>query len=169
MSPPTILQASARRATARSVICSPPPGRGFWTGFGSRIASSTWKYREGRTSLGPHLQDQLDRFPHLPDAGRRLRRERPAVLLVFILERAGADAERQSSPADQIDGRRDPGEVRGIAITDRRGQGGETDAAGDGGQPRQDGPAFQERLGGRAHTGDLGYLIQDPGTDQALI
>jgi hypothetical protein len=28
-------------------------------------------------------------------------------LLVFILEKAGADAERQPSPADQIDARRD--------------------------------------------------------------
>ena len=48
-SPPT-LQASARRATARKVSCSPPPaiitgGRGCCTGLGSRIASSTWKYR----------------------------------------------------------------------------------------------------------------------------
>src|SRR5580704_16783842 len=45
-----VVQASARRATARNVSCSPPPaiitgGRGFWTGFGSRIAPSTWKYR----------------------------------------------------------------------------------------------------------------------------
>jgi hypothetical protein len=42
--------ASARLATAHRVICSPPPaiitgGCGFCTGFGSRIASSTWKYR----------------------------------------------------------------------------------------------------------------------------
>ena len=58
---------------------------------------------EGRPWLGPHLQDQLDRFLHLPDAGRRSRRELPAVLPVFILEKAGTDAEGQSSPADQID------------------------------------------------------------------
>src|SRR5215831_13886654 len=44
---------------------------------------------EGRPRLGPHLQDQLDRFLHLPDAGRRLPRELPAVLLVFLLEEAG--------------------------------------------------------------------------------
>jgi hypothetical protein len=116
---------------------------------------------EGRTWLGPHPQDQLDRFLHLPDAGRRLRRELPAVLPVFILEKAGTDAERQSSPADQIDARRDLGEMRGIAITDRRSQGGETNTARDSGQPRQDGPAFQEWLVGRAHAGDLDHVIQD--------
>jgi hypothetical protein len=77
---------------------------------------------EGRTWLGPHLQDRLDRFLHLPDADRRRRREFPAVLLVFVLEKAGTDAERQSSPADQIDARRDFGEMRGIAITDRHSQ-----------------------------------------------
>jgi hypothetical protein len=43
---PPMLQASARRATARKVSCSPPPaiitgGRGFWTGFGSKMAFST--------------------------------------------------------------------------------------------------------------------------------
>jgi len=65
-------------------------------------------------------------------------------LLVFILEKAGADAERQSSPADQIDARRDLGEMRRIAITDRRGQGCQTDAARDSSQPGQDGPAFQQ-------------------------
>jgi len=43
---------------------------------------------EGRSRLGPHLQDQLDRFLHLPDAGRRPRWELPAVLPVFILEKA---------------------------------------------------------------------------------
>src|SRR5207244_3936574 len=105
---------------------------------------------ERRPWLGPHLQDQLDRFLHLPDPGRRLQRELPAVLPVFILEKAGSDAERQSSPADQIDARRDLGEMRRIAITDRRTQGGKTDAAGDGGQPRQDGPTFQDWLVGRA-------------------
>jgi hypothetical protein len=41
----------------RRVICSPPPaiitgGRGFWTGFGSRIASSTWKYRPWKVVRG---------------------------------------------------------------------------------------------------------------------
>src|SRR5262249_988959 len=56
-SPRTKLHASARRATARSVICSPPPaiitgGRGFWTGFGSRIASSTSKYRPWKVVRG---------------------------------------------------------------------------------------------------------------------
>jgi hypothetical protein len=55
---------------------------------------------EGRPRLGPHLQDQLDRLFHLPDASRRPRRELPVVLLVFVLEKAGADAERQPSPAD---------------------------------------------------------------------
>jgi hypothetical protein len=72
---------------------------------------------ESRPRLSPQLQDQLDRFLHLPDARRRPRRELPAILLVFILEKAGADAERQSSPADQIDARRDLGEMRRIAVT----------------------------------------------------
>ena len=38
------------QAGDRSVSCSAPPaimtgGRGYCTGFGSRIASSTWKYQ----------------------------------------------------------------------------------------------------------------------------
>ena len=97
---------------------------------------------ESRARLGPHLQDQLDRFLHLPDTGRRLRWEWPVILPIFILEEAGADAERQPAAADQIDGRGDLGEMGGIAITDRRDQGGEADAAGDGSQPREHGPAF---------------------------
>jgi len=44
-------------------------------------------------------------------------------LLVFIVQKSGADARRQSSPADQIDARRDLGEMRRIAITARRGRG----------------------------------------------
>src|SRR5260370_26982116 len=100
---------------------------------------------ERRPRLGPHLQDQLDRFLHLSDARRRLRRKLPAILLVFILEKAGADAERQSSPADQIDARRDLGEMRRIAVTDRRDQGCQTDSARYKSQTRQNSPAFQER------------------------
>src|SRR4051812_39967537 len=38
---------------------------------------------EGRPWLGPHLQDQLDCFLHLPDAGGWPRREIPTVLPVF--------------------------------------------------------------------------------------
>src|SRR2546421_7826746 len=53
---------------------------------------------ESRPRLGPHLENEPDRFLHLPDARRRPRRELPAILPVFILEKAGADAERQSSP-----------------------------------------------------------------------
>src|SRR5438309_9395731 len=101
--------------------------------FEDRILDVEIPAMEGGTWLGPHLQDQLDRFLHLPDAGRRKRRELPAILLVFILEKAGADAERQSSPADQIDARRDLGEMRRIAMIDRRAKGGESVAAGDGG------------------------------------
>ena len=59
--------------------------------------------------------------------------------------------------------------MRRIAITDRRGQGGETDAARDSGQPRQDGPAFQDWLVGRAHAGDLDHVIQDREPDKAVI
>jgi hypothetical protein len=58
-------------------------------------------------------------------------------LLAFLLEKAGADAERQASPADQVDARRDLGEMRGIAITDRSAKGGEADAPRDGGQRRR--------------------------------
>jgi hypothetical protein len=90
---------------------------------------------ESRPRLGPHLQDQLDRFLHLPDARRRPRRELPAILPVFILEKTGADPKRQSSPADQIDACRDLGEMRGIAITDRRGQGRQPDAPRDSSPP----------------------------------
>jgi hypothetical protein len=53
--------------------------------------------------------------------------------IASILELTGPDAERHSSPADQIDARRDLGEMRGIAITDRGAKGGETDAGGNGG------------------------------------
>ena len=116
---------------------------------------------ECRPRLSPHLQDQLDRFLHLPDSCRRLRRELPAILPIFILEKTGADAERQPAPADQVDARRDLGEMRGIAITDRGGQGCQTDAAGDGSQPRKDGPTFQDRLVRRAHAGDLDHVVQD--------
>src|SRR2546428_9268757 len=92
-----------------------------------------------------------------------------SVLPVFILEKPGSDAERQSSPAYQIDARRNLGEMRGIAITDRRAQGGKTDAAGDGGQPRQDRPAFQDRLVGRAHAGGLGPVIHDREPDKDVV
>jgi hypothetical protein len=112
--------------------------------FENRVLDVEIPAVESRPRLGPHLQDQLDRFLHLPDARRRPRRELPAILLVFILEKAGADAERQSSRADQIDARRDLGEMGRIAITDRRGQSCQTDAARDSSQPRQDGPAFQQ-------------------------
>src|SRR5207237_10892556 len=78
---------------------------------------------ERRPWLGPHLQDQLDRFLHLPDAGRRKRRELPAVLLVCSIEKASTDTELQSSPADQIDSRNDFVEISSIAISDSRSQG----------------------------------------------
>jgi hypothetical protein len=50
-----------------------------------------------------------------------------------LFEKTGADAERQSSPADQINSGRDLGEMSGISIPDRRAKGGETNATGDGG------------------------------------
>ena len=176
MSPSTMLQASARRATARRVICSPPPaiitgGRGFCTGFGSRIASSTWKYRPWKVVRGSvHIRTMswtASSICRMRVAG--LRWELPAVLLVLILEEAGSDAERQPAPADQIDARRDLGQMRGIAIADRGAQGGETDTAGDGGQPRQNGPAFQDRLVGRAHAGDLDHVVHDREPGKAVI
>jgi len=106
--------------------------------------------------------DEPDRFLHLPDAGRRLCRELPAVLLVFILEKAGADAERQSSPADQIDARRDLGEMRGIAITDRRAKGGETNTGRIGSvEPRRMNAELHGSIGSRsvivtAHAASIG-------------
>src|SRR5215469_150534 len=75
---------------------------------------------EGRPRLSPHLQDQLDPFLHLSDARRRLRRELPAVLLVFLLEETGPDPERQSPPADQIDACRDLGQLCWIALPPSR-------------------------------------------------
>jgi len=75
----------------------------------------------------------------------------------LFLEEAGTDPERQSSPADQIDARRDLREMRRIAITDRRAKRGETNAAGDRGQRREHGPAFQDRLVGRADGGSGSY------------
>src|SRR5262249_19006679 len=81
---------------------------------------------KGRPRLGPHLENQLQRFLHLPDACRWPRRELPAVLPVLVFEEPGADAECEASAADQIDARRDLGEMRGIAIADHRGQRGET-------------------------------------------
>jgi CDGSH-type Zn-finger protein len=62
---------------------------------------------------------------------------------LFSHEKTGSDAKRQSSPANQVDARRDLGEMRGSAVADRCAHGGKTDAAGDGGKSRQDGPAFQ--------------------------
>jgi hypothetical protein len=80
--------------------------------------------------------------PRHAHSGRHLEPLQGLSRSVFILEKAGTDAERQPCPADQIDSGRDLGEMRGIAITDRRAQGGETDAARDGGQRRQDRLAF---------------------------
>src|SRR5437868_6177317 len=128
--------------------------------FEDRVLDVEIPAAEGRTWLGPHLQDQLDRFLHLPDAGGRSRRKLPTVLPVFIFEKAGTDAERHSPSANQIDGRRDLGEMRGISITNRGAKGGETNMRGDSGQSRQHGPAFEERLVGRADAGDLDHVIQ---------
>src|SRR5262245_18020017 len=82
---------------------------------------------KGRPPLGPHPEDQLHRFFHLPDTCRGPRRELPTVLRVFVLEESGTDAERESSAADQIDARRDLGEMSGIAVADHRRQRCETD------------------------------------------
>src|SRR5437660_11250653 len=65
-----------------------------WLRLEDRVLDAKIPAVERRAWLGPHLQDQLDRFLHLPDAGRRLRRELPSVLSVFILEEARADSER---------------------------------------------------------------------------
>jgi len=78
-------------------------------------------------------------------------------------------AERQPSRADHIDARRDLGEMRGIAVTDRRAKGGEPDAARDGGQRRQDCPAFQLRLVRRADARDLDHVIHDREPGKAAI
>src|SRR3954470_9060119 len=48
------------------------------------VKSGTW--------LAPHQEDQSDGLFHLTDARRRPRRKLPAILLVFSLEPAGANA-----------------------------------------------------------------------------
>ena len=108
--------------------------------------------------------DEPDRFLHLPDAGRRRCRELPAVLLVFILEKAGADAERQSSPADQIDARRDLGEMRGISITNRSAKGGQSSAIEKRREHRRSGrlPDQRRDLGDERACNHLAYITSDP-------
>src|SRR5215831_10348977 len=154
-----MLHASAKRATARNVSCSPPPaiitgGRGFWTGFGSRIASSTWKYlpwnvvrfsvhiaRTSRTASSicrmrtagrggnsqPYWRYSVSKFPApIPSVSR--------------------------PPADQIYSGGDPGQMCGIAVADRGGERGQANAAGHSGERRQDGPPFHKGFIGRAPT-----------------
>jgi len=91
---------------------------------------------KGRSLLRPHREDQPNSLLHLPDPHRRARRELPAVLPVFGLEIAGADAAGQPSPADQIDAGGDLGEMRRIAIGDLGGERRQTNAAGHRGQGR---------------------------------
>ena len=89
-----------------------------------------------RPLFGPHCDDQPDGFRHLPDAYRRTGGKLPAILTVFGLEIAGADAAGQPSPAVQIDAGGDLGEMRRIAIGDLGGERRQTNAAGHRGQGR---------------------------------
>lgn len=57
---------------------------------------------EGCALLGPHGDDEADRFLHLADAGRGAWREFPAILAVFGFEPGCADAECQTVTADQV-------------------------------------------------------------------
>src|SRR5207237_2812379 len=93
----------------------------------------------------PHREDKPHSLLHLPNAHRWPRREFPTILAVLRLEITGADAKRQPPPADQIDTGGDLGEMRRVAVADRRGEGGETNAVGHRRQRRQDSPAFHER------------------------
>jgi len=89
-------------------------------------------------------------------------------LPVLGLEIAGPDAERQPAAADQIDPGGDLGQMRRIAIADRRGERGEANAAGDRGQRRQNGPAFHERLVGRPDAADLDQVVHHREPDEAM-
>ena len=99
----------------------------------------------------------------------RMRVELPAVLPVLVLEEAGADPEREPSPADQIDGRGDLGEMRRVAVADGGAERGEADAAGDGGQPSQDGPALEDRLLWRADAQDLDHVVHHREPGEAVV
>jgi hypothetical protein len=108
-----------------------------------------------RSLLGPHREDQPNGLLHLTNAGRRPRREFPAILAVFGLEIAGTDAEGQPPSADQIDSGGDLGQMCRIAIADRGGERRQTNTAGHCHQCRQDGPALHKGLIRRADTADL--------------
>ena len=117
----------------------------------------------------PHREDKPDSLLHLPNAHRWPRREFPTILAVLRLEITGADAKRQPPPADQIDTGGDLGEMRGVAVADRRGEGGETNAVGHRRQRRQDSPAFHERFIGRADAADLDQMVHHREPDEAVV
>src|SRR5215831_15636959 len=161
-----MLHASAKRATARNVSCSPPPaiitgGRGLWTGFGSRITSSTWRYLPWNVV---RFSVHIARMSRTASSICRMRtagtwREFPAILAVLRLEISGADTERQPPPADQIDASGDLCQMCGIAVAHRGGERGQANPAGHRGQPRQDGPPFHKRFIGRADARDLDHMV----------
>src|SRR5215472_2211345 len=96
---PPMLQASARRATARKLLAAAgdQPRRSWLLHrlrFEDRVLDMEISTVEGRSFLSPHRQDEANGFLHLPDAHRRPCREFPAILVVFGLEIAGADPER---------------------------------------------------------------------------
>ena len=105
-----------------------------WPGlFGSASAQGS-RPRHENTGRGTSSASQstssrsTGRLP--PSAGcvSPARREFPAISPVFILEKSSADAKRQPPPADHVNARYDLGEMRRIAVADRRAQRGETDA-----------------------------------------
>ncbi len=126
-----------------------------WLRLKDRVLGVKISPVEGRSPFHPQRQDEADGLLHLPDTDRGARREFPPILAVLRLKIAGADTERQPSPAHEIDAGGDLGQMRGIAVADRGGERGEPNAVGDRGQPRQDGPAFHEWLVGRADAVDL--------------
>src|SRR5215469_731016 len=170
-----MLQASARRATARNVSCSPAPaiiigGRGFCTGFGSRIASSTWKYLPWNVV---RFSVHIARISRTASSVCRMRtaacREFPAILAVLRLEISGADTERQPPTADQIDAGGHLGQMRGIAVADRGGKRRQPNAAGHRSERRQDSPPFHKGLIGRADAMYLDQMVHHREPDKAVV
>jgi hypothetical protein len=124
---------------------------------------------KGRSFLGPHCEDEPNRFFHLPNADRGPLRKFPAILAVLRRVPASTDAKRQPPVADQIDAVGNLRQMRRIAVADGGGERGQANAAGHGSKRRQDGPAFHEWLDGRGHAGDLDQMVHDRKPDVTVV
>ena len=96
-------------------------------------------------------------------------RKSRAILLIFALEPAGADAKRHAAAADLVDASGDLREMRRIAIGNRRSGRGQPNAAGNGCQRRQHRPAFHERLGRRPNATDLDQVVHHREPNEAVV